>query len=209
VTRKCLLNLAAVAASVVLSSCTAIAADVRGTLETESSLFFRNNGNRLLVKHLQPTQEFQGFAITRDGNVFLAYSGTTSEATTKISIYDVTLKTERVMIELGATGATEFSYDVATDLVAFNWVEGVYVFALDAVRKIRPDPARLQSFLKSIILVAKCGSCSPPRWTEDGRISYSEYEKNGLEQRKYATVPEAALPASVGRSTPATGTGPR
>jgi hypothetical protein len=156
-----------------------------------------------LVKHLQPTQEFQGFAITRDGNIFLAYSGTTSEATTIISIYDVSLKTERVIVDIGATGATEFAYDVATDLVAFNWEEAVYVFALDAVRKIRRDPANPdEEFLKSIVLVARCVTCSPPCWTRDGRIAYLGYDKSGFQQRSYATVPESALPAGLPAGRP-------
>jgi hypothetical protein len=193
--------------AVVLSSCAAIAADAQGDLETESSLFYRNNGRRFLVKHLQPTQEFQGFAVTRDGNIFLTYSGTTSEPTTIISIYDVKLRTERVMIEIGSTGGTGFAYDVATDLVAFSWEkggeEGVYVFALDAIRKIWRDPANLdERFFKSIVLAARCVTCSRPCWTRDGRIAYLGYDKSGFQQRSYATVPESALPAGLPAGRP-------
>ena len=85
-----------------------------------------------MVKKLQPAQVFEGTSITRDGSIFLAYSGSGDEATAVLSVYNVALRRERIFVELGATGESQFSYDGNTGLIVFDWENGIYVFSLDA-----------------------------------------------------------------------------
>lgn len=171
------------------------AAEPPGTLEVQSSLYYRSGGRRLLVRQLQPSEIFQGTAVTRDGNIFLAYTGPPGEATTTLSVYDVNLRKERIIVGLGGTGETEFAYDRSTDLVVFDWNEGIYVFSLDSARKNRPDRAQLDAFKKLIVLAVQCERCFQPRWTKDHKIAYLQYGEQGTQATKYAEVPAAALGA--------------
>jgi hypothetical protein len=169
------------------------AAQGTATLETESSLFYRVGARRILVKRLQPTQAFQGTAITRDGKVFLAYSGSGDEATTVLSVYDVTLQRERIFVELGATGETQFAYDSSSDLVAFDWEEGIYVFPLEVARSIPATRDRLSAFKKILTLVVKCQGCFEPRWAKDNRIAYVQAGTNGQETTEHIQVPAGVI----------------
>lgn len=171
----------------------ALAAQGVGSLETECSLYYRSGSRRVMIKRLLPSQSFQGTSMTRDGNVFLAYSGSGDEATTVLSVYDVGAQRERIFIELGATGETQFAYDSKTGLVAFDWENAIYVFPLDAARQIPSNRERLEAFKKLLVLVTKCEACFQPRWTKDNRIAYLQYGSDGAGRAQYVDVPAAAL----------------
>jgi hypothetical protein len=171
-----------------------LAADVP-RLEVQTALFYRSDGHRSLIKRLDPGQAFQGRAITRDGRVFLAYDGPGSEASTVLSIYDVNANRESVIVEIGGTGDAEFSYDVKTNRVVFNWVDGLYLFSLDAAKKIAGDRDPLAAFKRIVVLVKACKECSQPHWIADSKIEYLQYGKDG-EQRllQIAAPQDAPLP---------------
>jgi hypothetical protein len=166
------------------------ASQTKGNLETETSLYYRTGDHRILVRKLQPSQAFQGMAVTRDGNLFLAYSGTGDEATTTLSVYDVPTQRERIFVELGATGESQFAYDASTGLVVFDWENAIYIFPLDAARKIPANRERQEAFKQILVLVTKCEACFQPHWTKDGRIAYTQYDTTGAAVPRYADVPK-------------------
>jgi hypothetical protein len=171
-----------------------------GGLEVQTSVYYRIANSRSLVKRLPPSCALQGQAITRDGNVVLAYEGGDSEPTTLLSLYDVKRKRERVLVEIFTTPDLSFSYDKATDLVVFNWAgeHGIYVFSLDAARKIPLRLEALPEFKKLIVHVAKCDYCYEPRWTKDHRIAYLEWGDHGPLGTKYLDLPpEVGVQAPV------------
>jgi hypothetical protein len=171
------------------------ASQTKGNLESETSLYYRIGERRTLVRKLQPSQVFQGTAIMRDGNIFLAYSGTGDEATTALSVYDVRTQRERIFVELGATGESRFAYDAETGLVVFDWEGALYIFPLDAARQIPANRERLDVFKRLLVLVTKCDSCFQPHWAKDGRIAYIQYDKTGAAIPRKAEVPKAPSPA--------------
>jgi hypothetical protein len=194
---RCRISCAELATAIFLigfsSSAGLTAAEPKAALETEASLYLRAGRSRILVKHLGPTQELQGNSITRDGNVFLAYSGCGDGAGTVLSIFDVSLKKERKIIEIGAPCESEFLYDERTDLVLFNWFDGIYVISMDILKGIRVDRDVFRQFEKLVVPVAKCQSCLEPVWTKDGKIAYRQYHMDGSSNTQLADVPPAAL----------------
>jgi hypothetical protein len=186
-------------ATLLISFLLGCCAHAQGNLEIQSSLYYRIGGRRILVKRLPSSYAFQGKAVTRDGNILLAYEGEGGEPTTVLSIYDLRLKKERVLVELVTTPGATFSYDKQTDLVVFNWSgqDGLFAFSLDAARKIPNNLERLPEFKKCIVLVAKCQYCYEPRWTNDHRIEYLQWGDQGPLGTKYAEVPATLLKPSA------------
>jgi len=171
----------------------ALAAQDEAEIEIQQSLYLNIKGHRTLVMRLQPRQEFQGTAVTRDGNVFLSYCLPISEAVTDLAIYDVKLKKLRRIAEIGGTGSTTFAYHPANDLIVFDWADGVYILPLDVLRKepIEPGPDRFRALLTR---VAACQSCWSPSWTRDGHIQYREYDEHGELHERTVAVPELRHP---------------
>lgn len=164
-------------------------------LELQSTLFYRSGGHRTLVKRLDPGQSFQGRALTRDGNVFLAYDGAGSEASSVLSVYDVKANKESVIVEIGGTGDSQFSYDAKTNQVVFNWVDGLYLFALDvATKNVAGGRDPLAAFKRMVVRARACKECFQPHWTRNGMIEYLQYGKDGEQRMLQFAAPPAAAP---------------
>jgi hypothetical protein len=132
-------------------------------------------------------------AIVTNGNVFLAYSSPGGEAASILSIYDVKLKRERVIVELGGTGESQFSYNSQIGLVAFDWHDGIYVFPFDTVSAIPDDRNALARFRDTLTLVLKCERCFKPHWSGRRQIEYAQYREDGTEATKRVDLPELVL----------------
>jgi hypothetical protein len=159
-----------------------------GELALETTLYYEHEGERLLVKRLQSGQDFQGMAITKEGNIFIAYSTLDGDASTILAIYDVTNRREQVMVDVGATGESQFSYNKEHGLVVFNWHDGIYVFSLEEVRQIPDDSKSLKSFQMALVPVKKCVRCFP-RWLTANQIRYLQYDDEGRTSTKILDLP--------------------
>jgi hypothetical protein len=162
-----------------------------GELALETTLYYEHEGERLLVKRLQSGQDFQGMAITKEGNIFIAYSTPDGDASTILAIYDVTKRREQAMVDVGATGESEFSYNKEHGLVVFNWYNGIYLFSLEEVRDRPRDPNEgpTESFERVLVPVNKCGRCFQPRWLTANRIQYLQYNDDGTKTTETLDLP--------------------
>ena len=169
----------------------------RLVIEQERTLYYVAAGHRLLVKRLGPKQDFQGVAIVDEATVFLGYSGVRGEASTLLSVFDVRARREHLIVELGDTGESEFSYNRDNDFVVFDWYDGVYLFSLRAAVSIPAGPARYSSFEKGLIRLVPCahGGCFEPQWDGPRAITYLDRTGPGDIVRRLDLPPEVLAKA--------------
>ena len=146
--------------------------DQEKRLETQTTLSLRDGRRRVLIKRLRPAQEFQGLAFTRDGDIFMAYIDSASEASTFLSLFDMKRRVERELIEIGGTGNSEFAYDAASGVIAFSWPGGIYAVSLDKLVRLSSlnYPERLVRFREIAVPVVSDDSCSKPVYFQERQV---------------------------------------
>jgi hypothetical protein len=102
-------------------------------LTNEETLFCDSSSGRFLLKALHGDQSFQGFGIVNQNEIFLAYSSGEAEASSILSVYEIADKSEKVIIEIGGTGESNYSLNEDTGMIAFNWYNGIYIFSFTAL----------------------------------------------------------------------------
>lgn len=181
---------------VAIGWCGASGLELRGedalTFVQTNTLYLQTAKSRILVKRLAPGAVFKGAAVMRNGDVFYSYSGDGPENVTILSIFDVRLKKERFLAELGATSDdSRFIYSKTNDSLVFDWRDGIYVFPMRAAETVASAPDRPDTFDRYARRVALCMPCFDPHWLDDGRVEYWVYEKDGTRKWLQATPPPA------------------
>jgi hypothetical protein len=159
-----------------------------------NQLLWRSPGRKpKLVKALAPGQRFQGFSVVDSGRLFLAYSDAGGEATTWVSIFSLSGWREERIVQIGATGESEFDYEASTGIMVFNWYDGLYVFSLKKSVQL-PDRGRLKAFEKTLVKILSCssGRCFEPRWEGNDRVKCRD-ETGDTPVERHIQIPRSAL----------------
>ena len=140
-----------------------------------NSLYIQKCDSVFLIKELKGNSYFQGYDFIDSMRVFIAYQKEGySEAVTVLSIYNIEVKSEMVLGELGLTGESTFSYNIENELILFNLDDGIYVLKIEeAINKdLRPK------------LIYECDNCYLPFWINSNTICYFYYS-DGKKMQKY------------------------
>jgi hypothetical protein len=158
-------------------------------LQVGGDLILRTDGMRVVVWALVAGSEYQGSALLPNRGVFVAYTDPNSgRAATFLAVVDSDSGRETSLAELSGTGESRFVYQPSTQVVLFNWFDGVYVFSLRAALENAASGKDQRPFRDLLVQVSKA-HCIDPSWVTESVATCRDRQPDGSSSLVHFGVP--------------------